>query len=184
MKCESCNKFVATVHQLDVEYAEDGSPAFINSNYCSRCAQKIGLNVANTENFPQVISVLTKALFPPIGSSGKSNKTSAIKPNKQAPEPNVLCCEKCGWTLDDFRQTSRLGCSNDYIVFKDYLADVFERMHGQTKHVDWRSDNAFEQLNEKLQQAVATEDYEKCADLRDQIETLQSELSKDLSSDG
>ncbi|MBC8369310.1 MAG: UvrB/UvrC motif-containing protein [Planctomycetes bacterium] len=183
MKCQACNKFAATVHQLDVEYSSDGDAEFINSDYCSRCAKKMGLNVSNTENFPQVISVLTKALFPPNDKS-KSKKSSPIKPEKHEEAQGILSCEKCGWTLDDFRQTSRLGCPNDYIVFKEYLSDVFERMHGQTKHVDWRTDNQLEQLNEKLQQAVETEDYEACAKLRDQISNLQTELNKDLSSDG
>jgi protein-arginine kinase activator protein McsA len=35
-----------------------------------------------------------------------------------------------------------------------------------------------------LQQAVKSEDYEACASLRDQINALQSELNKDLSSGG
>jgi protein arginine kinase activator len=183
MKCQACNKFSATVHQLDVEYGSDGVPTFVNSRFCSRCAQKSGLNIANTENFPQVISLLTKALFPPVDKR-KAKESAAMKPSKDETAQGVLCCDKCGWTLDDFRQTSRLGCPNDYVVFKDYLADVFERLHGQTKHVDWRNDNELEQLNDKLQQAVKHEDYEACANLRDQINALHSELNKDLSSDG
>lgn len=107
-----------------------------------------------------------------------------MKPSKNEAAQGVLSCDECGWTLDDFRQTSRMGCPNDYLVFKDYLADVFERLHGQSKHVDWRGDNELEQLNEQLQQAVNREDYEACADLRDKINSLQSELNKDLSSDG
>ena len=183
MKCQACDKFAATVHQLDVTYGSDGVPVFANSAFCSRCAQKSGLNVANTESFPQVISVLTKALFPPSGKN-KGKKSSPMKPNKSETTQGVLSCDKCGWTLDDFRQTSRLGCPNDYLVFKDYLADVFERLHGQTKHVDWRNDNQLEQLNGQLQQAVKREDYEACASLRDEINALQSELNKDLSSGG
>ncbi|MDP6962584.1 MAG: UvrB/UvrC motif-containing protein [Planctomycetota bacterium] len=183
MKCQKCNKFAATVHQLDVNYREDGSPSYANSDYCSRCAQKEGLKVPNTENFPQIISVLSKALFPPSGNKKKnSNKPMSIDKNQVAQD--VLSCDQCGWTLNDFRQTSRLGCPNDYLVFKDYLSEAFERLHGKSTHVDWRSDNQLEKLENDLQQAIASEDYEACATLRDKINSLQTEFNNDLSSDG
>ena len=93
-------------------------------------------------------------------------------------------CDQCGWTLDDFRQTSRLGCPNGYTVFSEYLNEAFETLHGHTQHVDWREDNEIESLNRKLKAAQDIEDYEACAEIRDHIQVLEKELGKELSSKG
>ena len=178
MKCQKCQKFSATVHQLDVKYGNDGSPAFETTKFCSSCAQKEGLNVPNSENFPQVISILSKTLLQTSKNAKSGNKLKAD--NSSA----LVMCDQCGWTLDDFRQTSRLGCPNDYLVFSEYLNEAFESLHGHTKHIDWREDNEIETLNRKLKAAQDIEDYEACAEIRDRIQFLKKEISKELSPKG
>jgi protein arginine kinase activator len=72
------------------------------------------------------------------------------------------------------RQTSRLGCPNDYEVFADYVGEMLERLHGHSKHVDWREDSLLDQLSAEMEQAILAEDYEAAARLRDQIQKLET----------
>jgi protein arginine kinase activator len=92
----------------------------------------------------------------------------------------------CGFTQADFKKTGRLGCSTCYITFAEGLGTLLKAMHKGTEHVGKvprRAHRAVElsdrmrSLNESLQKAVAEENYETAASLRDQIKQLESELA-------
>lgn len=154
------------MHQLDVVYDDAGNAQVSAMDFCSVCAKKAGLPVPKAASFPKIISMLSKAFLPPSGVSPAA---------PTAPEPQEdLTCPDCGWTLKDLRQTSRLGCPNDYEVFGDYVGEMLERLHGHEEHVNWREDNLLDQLSAELEQAILKEDYESAAHLRDRIQSLES----------
>ena len=91
----------------------------------------------------------------------------------------------CGFGQSDFKKTGRLGCSACYVTFAEGLNALLKAMHKGTEHVGKLPERAHRaiQLNhrmraltENLQKAVAAENYETAASLRDQIKQLQSEL--------
>ena len=41
-----------------------------------------------------------------------------------------VVCPNCGYDLNDFKRTSRLGCSNCYSVFERQLAPMIQSIHG------------------------------------------------------
>jgi len=95
-------------------------------------------------------------------------------------------CPVCGFTQADFKKTGRLGCSTCYVTFADGLSTLLKAMHKGTEHVGkvpQRAHRAVElsdrmrSLNESLQKAVAEENYETAASLRDQIKQLENELA-------
>src|SRR5216110_3166635 len=95
-------------------------------------------------------------------------------------------CPVCGFTQADFKKTGRLGCSACYVTFGEGLNSLLKAMHKGTSHVGkvrQRAHRAIQlnhrmrALTENLQKAVAAENYETAASLRDQIKQLQSELA-------
>jgi protein arginine kinase activator len=99
--------------------------------------------------------------------------------------PGSLKCPVCGFTQADFKKTGRLGCSSCYAVFSEGLSGMLKNMHKGTEHTG-KSPAAFRQvrlhgekmksLQDRLTQAVAAEEYERAADLRDQIRQIEAEL--------
>jgi protein arginine kinase activator len=104
-------------------------------------------------------------------------------PATQEAEPeSTAACSVCGMTFAKFRETGRLGCPNDYEVFRTELKPLLENIHGNLRHVgkvpkrlpvDARRQTELIKLRQEIQQAVAIEDYERAAKLRDQIDSLE-----------
>ena len=96
-------------------------------------------------------------------------------------------CPVCGFSQADFKKTGRLGCSECYVTFADGLGSLLKAMHKGTEHVGKLPERAqramtlnrrMRTLAENLQKAVADENYETAASLRDQIRQLENELSQ------
>ncbi len=97
--------------------------------------------------------------------------------------PGGVSCPVCGFTQADLKKTARLGCSACYDVFSDVLEGMLKNMHKGTHHVgkapaNYLKHRKFEEkiktLQTNLEKAVAEEEYEKAADLRDQIRKIES----------
>src|SRR2546421_6835503 len=93
-------------------------------------------------------------------------------------------CPMCGFTQADFKKTGRLGCSVCYVTFDEGLGSLLKAMHKGTEHVgklpqrahrEVERDDRMRALNEDRQEAVAEENYESAAALRDQIKQLEHE---------
>ncbi len=170
MYCQVCQKHEATVHQLDLSWDDQGHRSLRTLDLCAPCAKQRGIPVAgNIPSFPQVVSQLGKAVF------GKAGLFQPSAPSQEDPGPT---CPDCGWTLRDFRQTSRFGCAKDYEVFSEFVEEVLERIHGTREHpVDPRRTEAG-QLRQEMAEAVAAEDYERAAQLRDRLRDLERSLEE------
>ena len=95
-------------------------------------------------------------------------------------------CPICGYTQADFKKTGRLGCSSCYLTFLEGLSTLLKAMHKGTEHVGKLPQRAhrtleltdrMRTLTESLQKAVAEENYEDAATLRDQIKQLEHEMA-------
>ncbi|KAA3612811.1 MAG: hypothetical protein DWQ01_03675 [Planctomycetota bacterium] len=168
--CQSCQKHSASVHHLEVSWSspEPGTPLQAHvqqTDLCPSCAKEAGIPVPGpVTNYPKMVNLLSKAF---LGSAGT-----------MAPAQTDVQCPDCGWTLRDFRQTSRFGCPNDYEVFSEYLQDLLERLHGTDEHPASRVQAELAKLEKNMEDAVAQEDYEAAANLRDQIRELEQQLAR------
>lgn len=99
--------------------------------------------------------------------------------------PVALKCTVCGFTQADFKKTGRLGCSACYDTFSEGLEGMLKNMHKGTHHTGkapkrFQKNRLFGQqmrtLKADLDQAVAAEEYEKAASLRDRIRQLEAEI--------
>ena len=94
-------------------------------------------------------------------------------------------CPHCGFTQADFKKAGRLGCSECYQTFAEGLEGLLKSMHKGTKHIG-KVPQALQQsrdlsdklkaLQKKLDKAVADEDFEQAAVVRDEIKVTREKL--------
>jgi len=159
MMCETCGKKMATVH-----WTEMVNDAVKKMHLCEACAAAKGLDVNNPAAFSDVMLGLG------------AQKESAAK------ERDVACA-LCHMRIADFKKTSRLGCQACYDTFAEELKPLLDAMHKGNQHVgkvpahrDAKEGAkagllpSLAVLRQKLETAVAAEQYEEAARLRDQIQ--------------
>ena len=93
-------------------------------------------------------------------------------------------CRSCQKSFREIVQSGIVGCPECYIQFYDRLQPSIQRVHGKTVHVgkiaaggspSMRKKRELAQLKEELTKALASQEYERCAQLRDQIKELEGE---------
>jgi protein arginine kinase activator len=170
MICQSCLKNDASVHKVEVTYDLAGKPSIRQVHLCPLCAKANGITLAQPPSFPNMVQILGKAFLQPFQSGNLSS------PNLEPGTEDA--CPECGWTKRDFRQTSRFGCPHDYEYFTEFVDEVLEKIHGDSKHKRPEQENRLEILRKELDAAVLAEDYETAARLRDAIRDFESSLEK------
>lgn len=170
MKCQKCAK-PATFHITDI--IEKGKHR--EFHFCDEHARQ---HLAPPEeSAEQPISELAKKLIV-SGAGGALREPSPA--DKQV-------CPICQITFLEFRHSGRLGCPYDYEVFRDELMPLLENIHGETRHSgkvpkraprNTQQQTTLIQLRNELKRAVAAEDYETAARLRDKIKTIELEQDR------
>ncbi|HEY4321152.1 MAG TPA: UvrB/UvrC motif-containing protein [Gemmatimonadales bacterium] len=96
-------------------------------------------------------------------------------------------CRRCHATLEDFRASGRLGCPECWLAFERPLREMLRRLHGATRHSgeqyiaavndqlspDDRVIRDRSELREQLRLAIASEQFEQAAQLRDQLRVME-----------
>ena len=92
-------------------------------------------------------------------------------------------CVVCGFSQADFKKTGRLGCAQCYETFGEGLNSLLKAMHKGTHHTGKvparvvrhiERENALKTLQRDLQKAVADENYESAAQIRDQLRQIET----------
>lgn len=105
------------------------------------------------------------------------------QPTGQARQESVARrCPYCGYTYQRFAETGRLGCDRCYETFHAELEPLVRRLHGSVEHhgkIPQRGGRhliqrqALAELRERMKAAVAQENFEEAAELRDRIRELE-----------
>lgn len=154
MMCQRCQN-EASVHLTE---RVDGRRRELH--LCVACARKSGLVPPETP--------------PDLGLDAVVQSLISKHVGELVGELAELSCPDCGVKYMDFRVGGRLGCPNDYKVFGHALLPLLQRFHGATRHVGKRARPRPEaarrlRLRSRLREAVALEDYEEAARLRDRL---------------
>jgi protein arginine kinase activator len=175
MKCQKCAK-PATFHITDI--VEKGKHR--EFHFCDEHARQHLAPPDETSEPP--ISELAKKLI--IGAGGTGAAASALREPSPA---DKQVCPICQITFLEFRNSGRLGCPYDYEVFRDELMPLLENIHGETRHSgkvpkraprNTQQQTTLIQLRNELKRAVAAEDYEAAARLRDKIKGIELEQGR------
>lgn len=95
-----------------------------------------------------------------------------------------VVCPRCGLQYSSFKETGRLGCGECYQAFQSQLKPLLRRIHGDTRHrgkapvrggAGGTALRAVQRLHDELQRAVEREEFERAAQIRDDIRRLESE---------
>lgn len=152
MKCQFCNQNLATVHLTDIINKQKRE-----LHLCESCAREQQLLPAGPS--PQLnLQALVQLIM------GQPTPT----------DPGALTCPTCGLKYAAFRADGRLGCPDDYDAFRVAIEPLLERIHRGTRH-EGKAPRAaakraeLTELRGLLEAAVAVENYEDAARIRDRI---------------
>ncbi|GGK21679.1 protein-arginine kinase activator protein [Caldalkalibacillus thermarum] len=169
MHCQECGERPATLHFTKIV---NGQKTEIH--LCDVCAKDKGEMLPGFNNSFSIHNLLSGFLsFDQPSGTG----TTYAHP---------LRCDRCGLTYAQFSKSGRFGCAHCYRVFGDRLEPLFKKVHsGNVSHhgkIPRRSGSRLKMKKEielkkqKLQQAVANEEFELAAKLRDEIRELEKQL--------
>lgn len=161
MLCEECGKNQATV---SITVTTGGNTS--TRRLCPECMKKMELNLVKGDIQSFLSSVLSV-----LGNEKKTEE-----------QPSVVC-SSCGLSYQEFEHTGRLGCAQCYRDFADQLKPSLQKIHGRTQHAGRRpkayvpdpQDELNQRVNELrklMDEAVAAENFEEAARLRDELRSL------------
>lgn len=151
MLCEKCGKNNATVMYTQIVNGQKST-----LNICSQCASGESI----FDNFGSLLNF-------------------GVRPSSQ----NTVC-PVCNMTLSEFSRKGRAGCGECYNTFRSHASAMLRKIHGSTQHItaqdnaeekkeetkqEAKPKNPVEELKEQLKCAIAEENFEQAAVLRDKI---------------
>jgi protein arginine kinase activator len=165
MKCDNCHEREAAIHLTQIV-----NNSVTTLHLCEQCAAEKGVqtSAAVEKKFPlsDFIASLGKGASGALPAGGETER-----------------CGFCGGSLQDFRDTGRLGCPHCYETFEHHLRSLLRRLHGSSQHVGEiylaplaaasDSHRMLIDLREQLRRAVDSENFELAAELRDRIRVLE-----------
>jgi protein arginine kinase activator len=162
MLCDVCRERDATV---TLTHAVKGEVNVLH--LCQRCAADRGIETSVTTPLKNMIA----DYLPAVQAQAVQAQVDSIR------------CSFCSMSLGDFRESGRLGCASCYTTFDQSLRALLRRVHGNAKHAGRQYDapppdllhevTALGELRERLRRAIAQEEFEAAAQLRDQIRGLE-----------
>jgi len=173
MLCE-CGEREATIHEVVIRNGKR-----YEKHLCEQCAAKHGIKIQPSVPSGELLAkfMLSKA----VGAPGAT-------------------CPGCGLTWAEFKKHELLGCPRCYQAFESRLSPLLERTHGGVaRHVGKAPKGALERarhggevsveelvgsaeeqaerlgaLRQQLEEAVNAEQFERAAQLRDEIRRLST----------
>lgn len=195
MKCQHCGKNEVNVHLRQSINGQTSEYAL-----CSECAEKLGVGgmFADFDSFGGFGGMNFLNSFPFGGSMFAPLFGSMMGGSAAKTLPQTRRCELCGSSFDDIAKRGKTGCAQCYDTFGDRLAPSIERMHNRTRHIgklpgkaapaptappsaqrqvskpETSKADTVETLRARLNEAIAKEEYEQAAVLRDRIKEMEN----------
>jgi protein arginine kinase activator len=164
MVCDNCGSEGAVVHLTQVVDNE-----MTTLHLCERCAAEKGLQPAPASGGNLPLTDFLAKMGADADQLGEGQ--------------DGITCSFCGLSGADFRETGRLGCPHCYTTFESHLKGLLRKIHGSTHHVGKvylppdpsvsERQKRLEGLRRKLRHAIETEDFERAANLRDEIRSYE-----------
>ncbi len=186
MLCEKCQKNEA---RIVVTRTVNGVSQ--TQHLCQECAASFRL----ADDLPQAAAEWSKAIFRLL--SGAVLKKGESEDKKDFTEKmNGLACPGCGKTYKEFAEDGLLGCPDCYESFESAIGPALLSLQGADTHTGKRASKGaarkrpekkpeqaetkqdpseLENLRVLLGEAVAAEDYDAAAKIRDRIRELEKE---------
>ena len=166
MTCSQCQEREAVMELTQVANGQ-----VTKVHLCEQCAAERGLETAAALGKTPLASY--------IAAMGQG-----LNDTLPAGTDLAFVCKSCGATLQDFRESGRLGCPDCYRTLGEPLRELLRRLHGATRHTGERysvpggdpvpvSTRSTLEIREQLKRAIESEDFELAAQLRDQLKVSE-----------
>jgi protein arginine kinase activator len=184
MMCDNCGK-----NEVEVLLKQVVNNEVRYLNLCRACAEEMGF-------IPSIVPSITIS-FSISEDAPKQRKLRRIQPAKKREAVDLLTCPSCGMKFMSFRENGLLGCPACYEAFRFPLGAFLQKTQGAESHWIGTSgmfrdigllseeiageggaaeksefDENIARLKFELNGAVAREDYERAAQLRDVLVSL------------
>ena len=169
--CDECGVRPAAVHVTAIVNGDKH-----DINLCEECAGK-------RKEFALHLGALAEKLAQMRQQRDNANpEAQGEAPKEELP---LITCPQCGTTWAMCRRKGRVGCAQCYDAFRQPLARWLGEKTGAAMYVGQRCDRAAGTMAQRMQltrlksaqkEAVANEQYELAAQLRDQIHALKEAL--------
>lgn len=156
MLCDECGKNPASIKMVTIVAGERRE-----MNLCPECAAK---------------------RRGPTKSIGMGQLLAAVlNAPRTEKETETSVCPACGMKLSQILRTQRVGCPECYGQFRAQIAALLKKAQGADTHIGRQpekerkdEENAISRLRQELEMAVACENFEEAAALRDAIHALSA----------
>ncbi len=156
--CEQCHSSPATVHITQI--SNKVTTVF---HLCETCARSKGI----------MVEVRQEDLRPELGHENQQQARAASLADQAMDRE----CGHCHTKLSEFKATGRLGCPACYKEFEKEIGPVRAKAHRGKRYAargaELMSGADLEKLRRELTDAIAREEFELAALLRDTIRELQ-----------
>lgn len=175
MICNICKKNKATIHIKDIFLDNSEEAKESEVHVCRECADSnniyskyLELNTPSINRYDELVTT----------------ENSIIKQKKIKKTNKTIICKTCGYSLEEFKTTNVLSCNACYENFDKYISRFVKKIHGENKHIGraphkiryfLEKDSIKKILERQLADLVNKEDYEKAAQIRDNINKLKDE---------
>lgn len=147
-------------------------------NLCPVCMAKYQHRIPGLD-FSNLAGILSGIL--------ESRKGADKTEEEASTEFDGLVCADCGTTYAEFRKGGRMGCAECYKAFREPLDSLLLKVHGNLQHAgrmpgglknDASIRFTIEKLKQELIKAIAAEEYEQAAQIRDKVRMLNAQLEE------
>lgn len=174
MVCQSCQERPASLHFTKTINGEK-----TELHLCDKCAQEKGEHYMFSQHPDFSIGNL-------LGGLLNQSAPFSSQPAHQYPQQKVLKCENCQTTFQQFVNKGKFGCAHCYEAFQNQLTPILKRLqNGNNVHTGKIPERIggtlylkkeITELKTRLQEAIAQEEFESAADIRDQIRSLEKKV--------
>ena len=156
--CDRCKKNEATSY-----FRSTVNGVTTEEHLCSACAAEKGLSFPSFTSFASPFT----AGFNPFAFLGGEVGSAAR-------------CPLCGSSFAELQQRGRMGCPECYKTFRRELSPTLKSLHGAVQHTGRMQGGdpkreQLRQLHAQLDSCVREQNYERAAQLRDEIKRLEGE---------
>ena len=162
MMCQECGKRPATA--VYAEIVHDKKTVF---HLCQECVSR--------KKGAQTLADMTFSIGSLLAEWLKTEEAPA--------RAKQLSCEECGLSYAEFREKGKLGCGGCYAAFSEELDGLLEKIQGDSRHKGKQRKptvpagtvpvTGAAELEAQLKEAVAREQFEEAAKLRDELTRLK-----------
>lgn len=174
MLCEKCKKNTSTFfYKVNINGKEK------SYSLCQECADKMKksgeLGDSGFLNIPFFSHQLTPSIFSGLFSVPEKDGNTAAGHKK---------CNLCGITFSELLSEGKVGCPKCYETFSDELEHTITSIHGSTSHTgraprgmreEMDTKRKIKELEEQLNELIKNEEYEKAAEIRDELRRIRGE---------